>query len=105
MLYAKINNTTVIEFPYSINELCRDNPNTSYDDRYSVSEWFSKTEAAESSNDRVVEVEILQPPSNITEGQFVVRDPNPSLNANGQWVLGWSIRTQATVAPTVDAVN
>jgi hypothetical protein len=79
MLYAKINESgTVIQYPYSIHNLRKDNPNTS----------FPKTAMAEDhirSDYGVVEVMSVGVPAsethNVTEGE--------PIKANGNWAQTW----------------
>lgn len=44
--YAKVLNKKIIAHPYDFLDLCKENPNTTYDDRFTVQEWYAQTEDA-----------------------------------------------------------
>ena len=79
--YAKINNGQIDVYPYSIGELRRANPNTSFPD--SISDEIL-TEYG------VVVIVDHPAPSYDRETQKVEQATVPVLE-NGSWVIGWSI--------------
>jgi len=79
MAYVKVNDSGNIQYPYSYDDLKRDNPNTSFPrNPSSLEEW------------NVFEVTALPKPT-VTFDQVAEPENAPS-KVNGQWVLGWVVR-------------
>jgi hypothetical protein len=99
ILYAKVNQNLLVQFPYSWQDLYLENPNTTYDSRYSLPEWYALTEQAASTGNTVVEVSgshVAPPYNSLTEK--VVEATSPSLY-NGVWLFLSTIipKTQAEI--------
>lgn len=93
MNYAKVNGTTLLLYPYSMENLLAENPYTNYDDRFDVKEWYSKTEEALSSGNEIVDVTIEPPLDDDlydAATQFLIYDDTPNMK-NGNWVLSTKI--------------
>jgi outer membrane receptor for ferric coprogen and ferric-rhodotorulic acid len=79
-MYIKINNQTIEKYPYSIRELCNDNPQTSFPEIMTnnlLAEWnvYPVKPVDIPSYDAITE--------NLTEGTPV--------NVNGQWTQNWIV--------------
>ena len=80
MAYVKITNGNVDTYPYSVGQLRRDNPNTSFPKRISdemFAEWG------------VYPVTFTEAPSINHRTQKVDQNATPS-NVNGAWLVGWT---------------
>lgn len=90
MIYAKIENGEVTRFPYSIEELRKENPNVSFPRKLNDDDLEAFG---------VVEVKLLtRPPvNNLT--QLITRK-NPEL-VNGEWVVGWTVETRPDAEDSV----
>jgi hypothetical protein len=80
-MYVKISNGAVDQYPYTVGDLRRDNPNTSFPKR--------------PSDDMLVEwgmypVTVEDEPSYNMRTQYVSFDDTPSLS-NGSWSIGWTV--------------
>lgn len=62
MQYAKVNNNTLLEYPYTMVDLHKENPSSSYDNRFSLPEWYSQTEKAVNTGNKIVEVFVEDAP-------------------------------------------
>lgn len=80
-MYVKANNQIVEKFPYTINDLRKDNPNTSFPREIS-------TEVA--SQFFMYPVKVSDKPS-AGHKQVAVQNDAPEYQ-NGEWVLGWQVR-------------
>lgn len=80
-MYVKITNGNVDTYPYSVGQLRRDNPNTS----------FPKQVSAEVLSSYGVEpVVVADEPSFTQRTQVLSQDTQPSL-VGGVWTLGWTV--------------
>jgi len=80
-MYAKITNGAVDQYPYTIGNLRRDNPQTSFPKRLSnelLSAWG------------VERVEDQEPPAYDERTQRIVREEIPTL-VDSSWVLKWTV--------------
>jgi hypothetical protein len=80
-MYVKISNGAVDQYPYTVGNLRRDNPNTSFPKRPSddmLAEWG------------VHPVTVEDEPSYNMRTQYVSFDATPSLS-NGSWSIGWTV--------------
>ena len=92
-MYAKITNGVIDQFPYTVADLRRENPATSFPKKMShddLEEWG------------VYFVEVLDAPSHDELTQNLNQNSTPTL-VDGVWTLGWTVtdKTQADI----DAVN
>ena len=81
MVYVKVENSQVAEYPYSVRSLRNDNPNTSFPKSMSddmLANWG------------VYPVTVSDPPSCTARTQNVAQDDNPTL-VNNVWTLGWTV--------------
>lgn len=85
-MYAKVNNTELISYPYTWEDIKNDNPFSNYDNRFNLIEWYSKTTEAEENDFSIVEVVILDIPIFDIQTQNIERFTNPIL-VNGVWSL------------------
>lgn len=80
-MYVKVTNGNVDTYPYSVGQLRRDNPNTS----------FPKQISAEVLSSYGVESVVLaSEPSFTQRTQVLSQDAQPSL-VEGVWTLGWTV--------------
>lgn len=93
-MYAKISNGAVEQFPYSLSDLRRDNPNTSFPQNPENSLLQSWD---------VFEVTQLSEPNDDPNANHINPNDAPHLE-NGQWVLGWTVtaKTAAEVQQATD---
>lgn len=91
MQYAKIKENNLVVFPYTWITLQEENPNSYYDSRFNLTEWYSKTEDAVNTDSYLVEVTIAIPPTVDTMTQSVELKSSPELS-NEMWTLNWNIR-------------
>jgi hypothetical protein len=95
-MYVKVTNGAVDQYPYTIGELRRDNPNTS----------FPKNPSAQMLEDwGMYPVSTTQEPSYDAETQYVTPASTPTLE-NGTWVIGWTVvdKTAEEIASNLDAM-
>lgn len=99
-MYVRITNGAVDQYPYTVGDLRRDNPNTSFPKRLNentLQEWG------------VYSVRVEDIPSYDEKTQNLVQDTSPS-NIGDEWVLGWTVtgKTQAElddVATSIALIN
>lgn len=94
MKYAKVNDSTVIKYPYDMVDLEQENPNTSYDSRHTVAEWYNLTEESEKTGNKVVEVSLEKEPNADRNEYRVYLNEIPSLIDNS-WVLQYTVQKLA----------
>lgn len=80
-MYAKVNGSELVQYPYSFKDLRNDNPNTSFPRSLS-------TEILTAFN--AVEVQKADEPTYDKRTQTCQRAENPTL-VDGTWTLGWVI--------------
>ena len=80
-MYVKVTNGAVDQYPYTVGDLRRDNPNTSFPRQIS-----SETLASYG----VYEVTILDRPSYTERTQNLTQKSTPTLNGDN-WELGWTV--------------
>lgn len=99
-LYAKIDRSTmqVVKYPYTIHDLEESNPHTSYDDRFSLDEWYAMTDEALKSTTQVVEVETDPEPEYDPKTQYPVKNDIPN-HIDGNWIISWTIKERETLLP------
>jgi len=96
MYYVKANNGSVVKFPYSIDDLKNDNPNTSFPVDIPIptlADWD------------VYPVEVSPEPE-IAPDQDAVLNSMPDY-VSGVWVLGWTVqqKTAQEIAQLADEVR
>ena len=92
MQYAKINNNTLLEYPYTWLELYKENSSSTYDDRFSLPQWYSQTEEAANTGNKIVEVLSEDPPEIDFATQHIRQESVPSFNQNeDKWVFAWIV--------------
>lgn len=90
MLFAKIKNNSIVQFPYGWDTLFTENPNSTYDNRFSLAEWYAQTELAITEEDSVVEVTEEPAPEFDAATHNLSKQANPTL-VDDVWVLGWNV--------------
>jgi len=96
MYYVKANEGSVVKFPYSIDDLKNDNPNTSFPvdmPAATLADWG------------VYPVEV-SPKPDVAPDQDAVINTLPDY-VNGAWVLGWTVqqKTEQEIAQLADEVR
>ena len=92
MQYAKVNNNTLLEYPYTMVDLHKENSSSSYDNRFSLPEWYSQTEEAVNTGNKIVEVFVEDAPEIDYASQNIWQDLVPSFNENkDNWVFSWTV--------------
>lgn len=96
MQYAKINNNTLLEYPYTISDLHKENPSSAYDDRFSLPDWYSQTEQAINRGNKIVEVFSEEGPEIDVTTQNIIQASVPSFSQNeDKWVLAWIVTAKS----------
>jgi hypothetical protein len=90
MQNAKIKAETLLKYPYTFSDLRDENPHTRYDNRFSLSEWYARTEDASVTGASVVEVVFANEPEHDKTTHRLIPKDNPEL-IDGIWVIGWEI--------------
>ena len=98
-MYAKINSNTLVKFPYTWEDLLKENPYTKYDNRFDLAGWYIQTEEAAATGNTVVEVHIQQDPIYDMKTQTIVQRI-PEL-VSGVWTVGYDVieKTEVNTPP------
>lgn len=94
MSYAKIKDTDVIKFPYTLDDLLQENPNTNYDDRFELDGWYAQTEEAIDTGNSVVKVSVGEPPHLEDYRTHIAALAETPTLKDGVWVLEYVIRAR-----------
>lgn len=102
MYYAKVKAKDLLVYPYTFENLQQENPNTSYDLRYNLQDWYKQTDDSIKNSTTLVFVKELPIPAFNNETHKVVKHQVPSL-IDGEWALGWDVleKTEQDIAATV----
>jgi len=85
-MYVKVSSGAVEQYPYTLGNLRRDNPNTS----------FPKTPSGEMLADwGVYPVTLADVPSVDDRTQKAIQDASPTL-VDGSWTLGWTVESKTS---------
>ena len=91
--YIKVSsNNELVKYPYTWFDLSEENNNTAYDDRFSLAEWYAKTDEANLTQQILLPV-VQDSQPDISESEVLFLD-NPPVFKNGNWTLEWSVRTK-----------
>ena len=90
MMYAKVHKNTVLVYPYTWENLKSENPFTAYDNRFTISEWYSKTEEALVGDKNIVEVLEKDPPDYDSATQKIEKNAQP-ISIFNNWYITWEI--------------
>ena len=93
-MFAKVKNTELVKYPYTVLDLQEENPFTNYGYNPNLIELFPQTEEALNNGYSIVEVEVL-PKLIVTRLQKLVQDI-PKRQTNGNWQVGWIIQDKTT---------
>ena len=94
MLYAKVKDSAVLVFPYSEVNLKSENPNSNYDNRFTLAEWYAQTEDAQSNMSCLVEVLEQSAPTINLLTQNLQQHTLPTL-VDSNWVLSWTVTNKS----------
>lgn len=92
-MFAKIRNNQVVEFPYNWDQLLVENPSTVFDKRFSLIDWYAKTEAAQDGSELVEVVRESPMPSIDWATETADRSETPQL-VGDTWKLLWVKRNK-----------
>jgi hypothetical protein len=90
-MYAKIKNNEVVTFPYGFDELQADNPHTRFTGVIIIPDLFDLTEEKILKGYDLAEVKQIEKP-HTTPFQEATLNDKPTLNDNGEWELGWTVK-------------
>ena len=90
MTYAKVLNGGVIDFPYTWEILKTENPHSTFDDRFSLPEWYAQTQNCTETGSSIVEVSTLAMPV-VDVALFNMEPPSTPELVDGSWVLRWKV--------------
>lgn len=96
MNYAKTNNTNLIKYPYTFADLREENPYSRYDGRFTLPEWYAKTDDAANTASTVVEVVIADQPEYDSTTHYLTQKATPEL-IDGVWTIGWGIAERPAI--------
>jgi hypothetical protein len=94
-MYAKQKNGVILKYPYLLEDLQMENPYTSFDNRFSLSEWYLKTEDAINTGAEIVEVIDALPPK-INSYEFSIEKNKVPELVDGVWQLTWVVKETTT---------
>ena len=89
-MFAKIKNNEVVQFPYGIDELKKDNPHTKYDNAIDIPSIFETTEAATVHGQQLVGVAVAEVPNFNDKTQRIEISDTPVIQ-DGVWSLNWNV--------------
>lgn len=104
MLYAKILDKEVIVFPYTISDLKKENKFSTYDNRYTVSDWYKQTEEAQNNKYYVVNVNISSEPSYNQLTHYISLQNSPKFIDNN-WIIGWDVFEKNNITENTSLVG
>lgn len=90
-VYAEVQGTTLIQFPYTLGSLMAENPYTNYPSDIDIAAVFPETTTAIDNGYTLADVLYLPTPSYDPGTQVAVQDGQPTL-IDGVWTLGWTVR-------------
>lgn len=96
MHYAKVNETGLIKYPYTWEDLRAENPYTNFDNRYDLPAWYLQTKDAYELKAWLTMVEITEAPDYDSRTQTILRGSVPVFE-NGTWFLKFDL-VQKTIA-------
>jgi hypothetical protein len=88
-MYAKINHSGLLKFPYTQEDLLNENPHTNFDFSNSLESIYAQTEDAQENQSSLISVKVEMTPADIDPYVKHIRNQTPNY-VNGEWVLGWS---------------
>lgn len=90
-MYAKVNGSSVIVYPYDESTLQSENPNTRFNfGKSSLADLYDGTEDQVSSGCTIVEVE-KDIPDYLAPNKVATYNASPSMTEGGDWVLGYTV--------------
>lgn len=104
MTYGKIKDNSIEIYPYSYSNLYSDNPYTSFDNRYDLSEWYAQTEDAIQKGYSLVEVHELAVPDYNTTTHRIEAKSTPEL-IDGRWIIDWDIVAYDQPTANTDSIE
>ena len=94
-LYAEIQGTTLIKYPYTFDDLQKENPFTNYGTDIDLVSIFNGTETATQKNYSLASVTIAPTPTYDSATQTITHNEQPTL-INGVWTLSWTVSTMTS---------
>jgi hypothetical protein len=108
---AKIKGNDVLILDYGFKELLEENPHSSFDDRFSLEEWFNSTEAHTVDGYELVDVESTTPPNYNSNTHTLFQSTTPTVS-DGKVIYAWTVveknaeeLADAAAVFTIPAVN
>lgn len=99
-VYAKVQGSTLIQFPYTVGSLHADNPYTNFGQDPDLEAIFPETESAIANGYSLVPVTYAPEPSFDPSTQNCVQNAAPTLG-NGVWTLDWTISAKTMAEMTL----
>lgn len=90
-VYAEVQGTKLIQFPYTLGSLQAENPYTNFGPDPDIAVIFPSTSTAIENNYTLAVVAYLPQPSYDSGTQVAIQDNEPTL-IDGVWTIGWTIR-------------
>ncbi len=92
-MFAKVNQTQVVQYPYTRADLLAENPDSHYDGRFTLPEWYAKTDAAQDGSEVVEIVEGPMPADIDWDTEMADLAETPQL-VSGTWQFTWTKRNK-----------
>lgn len=93
-VYAEVQGSTLIRFPYTEGSLQEDNPYTRFPAGFDLATVFAKTALAVENGYTLAGVRYLEEPAHDARIEKAVQNTAPHLQ-DGEWVLGWTVSTRS----------
>lgn len=102
-IYAEVNGSTLLQYPFNFYTLQKDNPYTNYGNNYDFLYWYPLTSAATEYGNSLVEVIQLPPPEHNPYTQNINPAETP-IFVDGNWVVEWIV-TEKTPQEKIEYVQ
>ena len=89
-IYAEINGTTLIQYPFGLSQLQVENPFTNYSSNVNLATIYPQTDNAKKTGNTLAPVTIAAQPVYNAQTQLCLPNAAPTLIA-GVWTLGWTV--------------
>jgi hypothetical protein len=89
-IYAEVNGTTLIQYPFGLPQLQVENPFTNYSSSVNLATIYPLTDHAKATGNTLAPVAVAAQPAYNTATQLCTPNAAPTL-IGGVWTLGWAV--------------